>query len=275
MKKIRSLLKQVGFIRRLYLKKIPKINIPTELGSVQQIQLKLEYQNLKGNHPKISDIGFKIFSQSDEDGILLYLFSVIGTNSKVVAEVCAGNGIECCSTNLIINHGWHGVLIDGDKDLLEQGTRFYQKHRNTYMFKGRSPLLKNAWVTRDNIDQLIPANADLLIVDLDGIDYWAWQAVTARPRVVVVEYKTKLGLRSVTAPYSPNFSNEGTVLYGASLPALVKLGQLKGYRFVGANRGRYNAFFVREDLGLGIETANIEDNVTFELEDADLAWEEV
>jgi hypothetical protein len=36
---------------------------------------------------------------------------------------------------------------------------------------------------------------------------------------------------------------------GASLPAFVKLGQKKGYRFVGCNRLGYNAFFVLNPFG--------------------------
>jgi len=37
---------------------------------------------------------------------------------------------------------------------------------------------------------------------------------------------------------------------GASLPAFVKLAKKKGYRLVGCNRYGYNAFFLRNPLGV-------------------------
>jgi hypothetical protein len=60
-------------------------------------------------------VEFRNHSQNGEDGILHYLFSVIGTTSKYVVEMCAGNGRECNAANLIVNHGWHALLCDGSE----------------------------------------------------------------------------------------------------------------------------------------------------------------
>ncbi|MCP5060912.1 MAG: hypothetical protein GY936_00400 [Ignavibacteriae bacterium] len=56
------------------------------------------------NLPPLSfnDVGFRLHSQHEEDGILLYIFSLIGTTNKKSVEICAGNGIECNTANLII-----------------------------------------------------------------------------------------------------------------------------------------------------------------------------
>jgi hypothetical protein len=75
--------------------------------------------------------------------------------------------------------------------------------------------------------------------------------------VVVVEYQDILGSeRAWTVPYSDDFSARDdprtkgmTDFFGASLPALVKLGRSKGYRLVGVNRYGYNAFFVKNGVG--------------------------
>ena len=70
-----------------------------------QLQLKFTYKALaeSGNKlPTLNEVGFKVLSQTDEDGILLYIFSVIGTESKKSVEICAGNGIECNTANFII-----------------------------------------------------------------------------------------------------------------------------------------------------------------------------
>src|SRR5262249_45081091 len=83
-----------------------------ELGRVDpgvQILLSLKYKELlssKARMPTFADVGFRVFSGSDEDGILLFIFSVIGTANKRAIEICAGDGVQCNSANLIINHGW-------------------------------------------------------------------------------------------------------------------------------------------------------------------------
>lgn len=90
-------------------------------------------------------------------------------------------------------------------------------------------------------------------IDIDGVDYWIWDAITViKPRVVVLEYQDIIGPdKALTMPYSDDFdaSNYPMTLgmpdfCGASLPAFVKLARKKGYRLVGCNRLYYNAFFI-------------------------------
>jgi hypothetical protein len=96
---------------------------------------------------------------------------------------------------------------------------------------------------------------DLLSIDVDGVDYWIWEAITCiRPRVVVVEVQVIWAdARAVTVPYSPDFTPQmvdGFGAYsGASLPALVALGRAKGYRLIGSQQYGFNAFFMRNDVG--------------------------
>ncbi|HJQ34916.1 MAG TPA: hypothetical protein VJ866_22395 [Pyrinomonadaceae bacterium] len=206
--------------------------------------------------PSLSDVEFRCFSQNGEDGILLFLFALIGTTNKRVVEICAGNGIECNSANLIINHGWRGLLVDGSEENVAAGKKFYDKHKDTWL---TPPTLVSAWITRENVDQLITSQGfageiDLLSVDLDGNDYWIWEAIeSTRPRLVVVEHNLLLGAdRPVTIPYRENFVADlsGPHYYcGASLAAFVKLGRQKGYRLVGAERRGFNAFFARAGVG--------------------------
>ena len=82
--------------------------------------------------PLLADIEFRAFSQNGEDGILLYIFSLIGANQKTCIEICAGDGIECNSANLILNHGWTGLLVDGNEANVQRGKRFYAKHQDTF-----------------------------------------------------------------------------------------------------------------------------------------------
>ena len=34
-----------------------------------------------------------------------------GMGAERVVEICAGDGIECCSANLIVNHGWQALSV--------------------------------------------------------------------------------------------------------------------------------------------------------------------
>jgi hypothetical protein len=226
---------------------------------VGQLLLRLQYQDLVRRGvalPEFADVEFQCHSQNGEDGILLYLFSLLGTTNRRVVEICAGDGIECNAANLIVNHGWRGLLVDGDAANVARGKAFYATCKTTWV---SPPSLVEAWVTADNVNQLLIDNGyvgpvDLLSVDLDGNDYWIWKAIDAiAPRVVVLEFNAAWGCeRSVTIPYDPAFRldlSNPPYRCGASLPAFTKLARSKGYRLVGVQSFGFNAFFVQNGLG--------------------------
>jgi hypothetical protein len=231
-----------------------------EFSQLGQINLLTFYKSLakqNGAGFNFDDIGFKCYSQNSEDGILLYIFSIIGTTNKVAVEICAGNGIECNSANLVVNHGWWALLFDGSAENISVGTEFFRTNLRSFI---RAPWLVEAWITRDNVNDLIQNNyvsgeIDLLTIDLDGNDYWIWNSLDViKPRVVVVECQSNnWGTeRAVTIPYREDFvadfSEGGSTYCGASLPAFVNLGKKKGYRLVGVERYGFNAFFIRDDI---------------------------
>lgn len=207
--------------------------------------------------PHFADVEFRAFSQNGEDGILLFLFALLGAGRRRVLEICAGEGRECNSANLIINHGWEGLLFDGNLENVRRGRQFFASHPDTFT---QPPRFVQDWITRENINQLVKDNGftgemDLLSLDIDGVDYWLWEALDiVSPRVVVAETQCIWGnTRAVTVPYDPQFragfvGNFG-IYCGASLPAFIRLAARKGYRFVGVQRYGFNAFFVRNDVG--------------------------
>ncbi len=91
---------------------------------------------------------------------------------------------------------------------------------------------------------------DLLVIDVDGNDFWLWKAIECvNPRVVVVEYNSYYHPPlAITQRYEPLRIFNGTSYYGASLEALVRLAGRKGYNLVGCSIVGDNAFFVRKDL---------------------------
>jgi hypothetical protein len=232
-------------------------------GREFQILLALKYKEMLRNRvplPSFDEVGFRVYSDNEEDGILLYIFSLIGMTNKKVVDIGSGTVQGSNSANLIINHGWVGLLIDGNERAVEAARSFYSACPDT---KNYPPPLVHAWVTAENINAIISEHGfageiDLLSIDIDGIDYWIWKAIDSiHPRVVVVEYQDIIGPdKALAVAYRPDFKrsdydvNARDPLYaGASLPAFVKLGKQKGYRLVGCNRYGYNAFFVRSDLG--------------------------
>lgn len=227
-------------------------------SNVSQTQLYLYYQllrNMKLPLPKFEDTGFSVYSQNDEDGLLLYIFSLIGSTNKMCVDVGSGSPYGGNTANLILNRGWGGLLIEGNENAAKQATQFYASHPDTHIYP---PKVINAWVTAENINDLIQENelsgeVDLFCLDLDGVDYWILKALNViQPRVILVEYMNIFDSeQSVTVPYSPDFNRFDTHpdYLGASLSAFVKLGREKGYRLVGCNRYGFNAFFIRSGIG--------------------------
>jgi hypothetical protein len=232
----------------------------TPANKVSQLVLLNQYQMLvRGQQPLPSwaDVEFRAFSQAGEDGLLLFVFALIGMGERRCVEICAGDGIECNTANLIVNHGWNGLLFDGNEELVQRGRAFYSHLADTYCYP---PKFECAWITRDNINELIKKNGfegavDLLSIDVDGMDYWIWEAIDViRPRVVIAEIQCIWGAdRAVTVPYSgqfkPKFNGHFGVYSGASLPAFVKLSRKKGYRLVGVQRLGFNAVFIQSGIG--------------------------
>jgi hypothetical protein len=173
----------------------------------------------------------KIYSQNGEDGIIQAIFKKIGTTNKYFVEFGVENGKECNTRYLMEKNGWKGLLMD-------------EKNENKNV--------KKEFITAENVNELfkkygVPKEFDLLSIDVDGNDYWIWRALGGawRPRVVVIEYNSKYKPpKSVSIEYEPNFQWDGTDYIGASLSALAKLGEEKGYKLVGCDNTGLNAFFV-------------------------------
>lgn len=200
--------------------------------------------------PSFAEAGFRVYSQSDEDGLLLLIFSQIGFTNRRCVEMAFGTPYGANVTNLILNWGFMGLMVECNEVATSQ--RFFATHRDTWVYP---PRVVQAWITPDNVNQLCAIHGyagplDFFSLDMDSTDFWVWERLTAiEPRVVVAEFNPALGPeRSVTVPNRPGCRDQHPAYYGASLNAFVKLARRKGYRYVGANRYGYNAFFVREDL---------------------------
>lgn len=227
-----------------------------------QIGLLAQYIAMRGlpaeKRPRLSEVGFQKYSQFEEDGLLLYIFGLIGTKTRKVVEVCAAAGDECMAANLIINHGWKGYLFDGSDSNVAQGREFFAR-RKTLLYG--PPEYRQAWITAENINSLfseagVEGEVDLFSLDIDGMDYWVWKAVEKiQPRVCIFETVNYVPSdMALTARYDAKFSmhnaqGDGQFYRGASTLAMVKASREKGYRLVGAHRHGFNCIFMKNGVG--------------------------
>jgi hypothetical protein len=196
-------------------------------------------------------VGFKVFSQWDEDGIIQYLISKVPIENKTFIEFGVENYEESNTRFLLLNNHWQGLVLDA----CAPDIRYIQTDRIYWEFDLQT---KCTWITRENVNSLLAEagfsdDVGLLSIDIDGNEYWIWEAIqSVKPRIVIVEYNSVFGLLPVSIPYREDFDRTvahfSTLYYGCSLAALGHLARKKGYLLVGSNVWGHNAFFVRADV---------------------------
>lgn len=205
----------------------------------------------KTNINKLSDVEFSGFSQWGEDGIIDWLIEKLPDIPKTFIEFGVEDYKESNTRMLLNLRNWRGYVMDGSSKNIANIKR--------QDISWRFDLTANcAFIDRENINQLInesglSGDIGLLSVDIDGNDYWVWEAIDAvNPAIVVCEYNAVLGdLHRITVPYQKDFQRTqahfSNLYFGASLPSLIELGRKKGYCFVGTNSNGINAFFIKQN----------------------------
>jgi hypothetical protein len=191
-------------------------------------------------------------SQNGEDGIIRFIFSEIGFVSRRCIEFGFG-AKQCNSLRLILKERFTGLLMDGSAENCDFFNRAAQK-----LGLGGVEAVR-IFLTRENLNETIlgrgiSGDIDFLSLDVDGNDYWLWEALDCvSPRVACIEYNAGIGPSlSWTVAYDPQFEryakHASGFFHGASLKALESLGQRKGWRLVGCDSTGTNAFFLRDDV---------------------------
>ena len=223
------------------------------LHRVQEALGRMENRQLMhARHDSIREYEFRVFSQWGEDGIIQFLTRNVAIRRKTFVEFGVENYVESNTRFLLVNNNWSGLVMDSNDKYIR-----YIKEDPIYWKYNLKAVCE--FVHRGNINQILTGNGlsgdtGLLSIDVDGNDYWIWEAIdVATPAIVVIEYNHRFGPeRAVTIPYDRSFIREkaphSNIYYGASLAALCLLGNRKGYAFVGCNSAGNNAFFVRKDV---------------------------
>jgi hypothetical protein len=198
---------------------------------------------------RLSDVEFSVSSQFGEDGIIEWLVSKLDPKSTKFVEFGVEDFHESNCRFIMQNRNWKGFVIDSSKEHMAELAKrqYYWMHHL---------VSAAAFVTVENINHLIEAaefsgRIGILSIDIDGNDYWIWDAINiCEPDIVIIEYNSFFGDRhAVTVPYRPDFNrfaaHPSGRYWGASLPALKRVAEAKGFTLAGSNSTGTNVFFVR------------------------------
>jgi hypothetical protein len=221
-------------------------------------QLMMTAQCLSGRNRErssirnLSEVEFSAFSQWGEDGIIDWLLDRLTGAAPTFVELGVEDYRESNTRFLLQHRNWRGVVVDSSSDHIAaiRSQEIYWRHDLDAVC---------SFVTRENVNEILidaglAGEIGLLSIDIDGNDYWVWEALeVVTPAVVVCEYNAVFGdIECISVPYRSDFSrtkaHPSNLYFGASLPALIALGEEKGYCFVGTSSNGANAFFVRAEM---------------------------
>lgn len=211
--------------------------------------LMLIQKSITPDNLNLSQLGFKVYSQWEEDGILFYLSQEVLSSKPRILELGSGNFLESNSRFLCEYLNAAAFLVDARKDLdagIDKSGLRWKTH-----IEGLC-----TWIDHENIHviqkraQSFLGKIDIVSIDLDGQDYWILKEIDLDTvRIVVVEYNPLFGSKAcVTVQKNKEFfrsKSSHNLLWGASIMAYVVYLESKGFEFVGSNVVGNNAFFVR------------------------------
>ena len=213
------------------------------------------------NYRQINQSFYKVFSQNGEDGILDYLVEMLSLKDLNFIEIGVGDYTECNTRLLYSLRYCKGLVIDSNENL----TFNLQKYESFY--KGSIEII-NKKINLEDFKEIIIKNnnVDLFSIDIDGIDYWLLNELPYQySKIMVAEYNPLFGSKyEITVPYDKNFDRTkyhySNLCYGASIKAIKNLMEKKGFKLIGVNDLKNNAFFLSENEINKINLDIISDN---------------
>lgn len=218
---------------------------------------------------------FALCARYPIDGVLLYIFGVLGARNKVALELdgAAGAGVFRGSAGLALLNGWNALLVYRkwsafsamqqyfDSSVGDGVSGWRKKH-----FPDSSVVVAEESALFSNVNDAIARNGvsggvDAMFLMLDGPDLHAWEQLSiVSPRVVLLFYQDFWG-HSTKATRFWNFtdddSNRGEtdgvdqgrrrLFVGASIAATVDTANNLGFRLVWCLRAAPIAIFLRSN----------------------------
>ena len=183
----------------------------------------------------------KEFSQNGEDGVLEWIFGAIGITNSYLIEIGSSDGEENC-TRKLVESGWNGIWVEADQERAKHAAKV-AAGRVTVIDAPAEP----ATIGRVLVQAGSPLAPDLVVLDIDGNDWWVLAAVLSclSPRVLVVEYNsTYRPGQWWVEPYRRGGRWDESFRHGASLNAIARLAATCGFALAGCDSTGVNAFYV-------------------------------
>ena len=183
-----------------------------------------------------------VFSQCGEDEVIAYLLELAKLPRGYFVEFGAWDGKHLSNCAKLATEGWAGCFIEGDELRSQQ-------LRETYASNPSIETL-NAFVGIEGENALssilkrihAPTELTVLSMDIDGLEYHVWNSLTDyRAAICIIEFNPSIPA-SVAYVQEP----DANLQRGASLRALWRLGQRKGYSLVAATD--WNGFFMLSEI---------------------------
>lgn len=152
------------------------------------------------------------YSQNNEEGILEEALKRIDLKTGKCFEAGGHNGKYLSNTAMLIDQGWSGKFVEFDFDLHVQACENW-KHA-----KDRVKCVCSA-IGADNVDAFVDADVDVVSIDVDGQDLSIFRAMSAKPKVVILE---------VNSGFPPDVEHESPEK-GCSYLSAAKAAIEKGY----------------------------------------------
>jgi hypothetical protein len=169
------------------------------------------------------------FSQFGEDEFIKKIFDVIGPTNRWCFEVGAADGIFYSNTRYFIKQGWTGILVESDEKKFSKLLERPESEVGVNCFRRAIGIDCSI----DDVLQLAeaPAVLDLVSIDIDGQDYYAWLDMVAfRGRVVVIEFNCYGDNADNLPPRgAPLITIPGGVKNQAGINVMMQLAESKGY----------------------------------------------
>lgn len=201
----------------------------------------------------LSDSEFKVFSQWGEDGILNYIFEVLGLTKPRIMEVGASNFIECNSRFAAEHRNARVYAVDLNPELTSTVQAMDLSWKN-HIFPVKEKITPENIQSHERQANELMFGIDLVSFDIDGNDYWCLEKMFLKNvSVVVVEVNPLFGDKiNVTVPRNDSFdrtkSHFSNLFFGMSYKASLTLLGKKGFTCIGSNLAGNNIFFVRKEF---------------------------
>lgn len=163
------------------------------------------------------------YAQFGEDTLIDGMLALTGSYWGTFVDIGAGDGMEISNSRLFRERGWRTVLVEADPrhwpglitlmdpDSLEKPPDL------------RRVVVEMTEATPDNVNELVPEDARVVSIDVDGDDIFLLEALEHRPTVLVVEHNP-------TMPYWVDAQPARSGLrIGSSVAALRRVAESLGY----------------------------------------------